>query len=347
MENNFLRGPLIKSLILLVIFFLLIYFTSTSSEGTVWNSLAIIFKGVFRVAQLGVGLVLALAFCLIVLSGIFLGAVAVVSKDSAAKMYEHLKQMAANTFQFVQGRVGKDQSNSYEELKAEILAFFSNTLTEIKKNQAEYYLQFKSISERLRQLESVGLESSELKQLADLDQEFVVAKENIQAVQAGLQEVQVNCQNIEQQLKGITPEAIQGDFPQRLHELEKAILNREETNSIKQQLELLQIEVDSLKAQATSVKEEVIPSEKKSSEKVLPDDKKSVTINHRINSYLPNQKECDRLAELVGQTLDKDMTYAQVVEFLTENLSKETAFIVGSHPSLLKDYIRQWRKVTD
>ncbi|HDK44269.1 MAG TPA: hypothetical protein ENG91_06940, partial [Desulfobacteraceae bacterium] len=108
MQNNKLRAPLIKSAVLLAVFSLLVYLTSTSPTGSVWNSLGQIFFGVFRIAQLGIGLILALLFCLMVLVGIFLGSVAMVSRDSAATMYRQLYQMLADRLLFLKKLVKKN-----------------------------------------------------------------------------------------------------------------------------------------------------------------------------------------------------------------------------------------------
>jgi hypothetical protein len=121
MNNNMLRAPLIKSALLLAGFSLLIYLTITSSDGSVWSSLQAIFIGIFRAAQLVVGLVLALFICIAVLIGIFFGAVSMVSRESAARMFNQLRDMIAARLQFVStslksSRLGAMAGGHREEL---------------------------------------------------------------------------------------------------------------------------------------------------------------------------------------------------------------------------------------
>lgn len=99
MNNNMLRTPLIKSAIVLAGFSLVVYLTITSSDGSVWSSLQAILLGVFRAVQLAVGLVLALFLCIVVLIGIFLGAVAMVSREAAARMADQLRDMVSARLQ--------------------------------------------------------------------------------------------------------------------------------------------------------------------------------------------------------------------------------------------------------
>lgn len=122
MNNNMLRAPLIKSALLLAGFSLLIYLTITSSDGSVWSSLQAIFLGIFRAAQLIVGLVLALFICIAVLIGIFFGTVAMVSRDSAARMFNQLRDTVAARLQFVSSslrssRLGAVAVGHREELR--------------------------------------------------------------------------------------------------------------------------------------------------------------------------------------------------------------------------------------
>lgn len=137
MNNNMLRTPLIKSALLLAGFSLLIYLTITSSDGSVWSSLQAIFLGIFRSAQLVVGLVLALFICIALLIGIFLGAVAMVSRESAARMSNQLRDMISEKLQFVvsslrSSRLGAMAGGQKEELR-ELVGRIERQEAEIKR----------------------------------------------------------------------------------------------------------------------------------------------------------------------------------------------------------------------
>ncbi|HHO47587.1 MAG TPA: hypothetical protein ENN06_03905 [Desulfobacteraceae bacterium] len=104
MNNNMLRTPLIKSALLLAGLSLIIYLTITSG-GSVLGSLQAIVVGIFRGIQLVVGLFLALFLCIAVLIGIFLGGMAMVSRETAARMANQLRDLAAENLQIVVSRL--------------------------------------------------------------------------------------------------------------------------------------------------------------------------------------------------------------------------------------------------
>jgi hypothetical protein len=64
---------------------------------------------------------------------------------------------------------------------------------------------------------------------------------------------------------------------------------------------------------------------------------------YRIFSYIEDKTEQGKVVELVAETLDKDMSYAQVIAHLEKSLSGETAKAISEHPSLTKEYIRYCR----
>lgn len=62
-----------------------------------------------------------------------------------------------------------------------------------------------------------------------------------------------------------------------------------------------------------------------------------------IFSYIESEDDKDLFVLTVEEAVSKDMTYAQIDEFLTENLSTELDQIIKDHPSLTKDFIRSKR----
>jgi DNA repair exonuclease SbcCD ATPase subunit len=62
-----------------------------------------------------------------------------------------------------------------------------------------------------------------------------------------------------------------------------------------------------------------------------------------IFSYIESEDDKDFFVLTVEEAVGKEMTYAQIDEFLTENLSAELDQIVKDHPSLTKDFIRSKR----
>jgi len=61
---------------------------------------------------------------------------------------------------------------------------------------------------------------------------------------------------------------------------------------------------------------------------------------HRILSYFSSEADKKKFISLVVEAIGKEMTYAQVGEFLNDSLSTEAAEVIADHPSLTKDFIR-------
>ncbi len=335
MKGSILRGPLIKSAFLLVIFSLLVYFTSTSPEGNIWHAVGMIFVSVFKIAQLSVGLALSLALCLMVLCGIFLGSVAMVSKESASGMYQHLLGKLQAFFSFFHIKKCSAKRDAEEAFKGEINGIITTRLNEMKKAQAEHYLQICSLVGKIEQLEkrSAMLVSSEQleEELTDIDDKNdKVAAEIAAAVKAAGE--------LEKKLAKLTPESFLGDLPAKVKVLEEQGEQSkqdvqegqdEAVELLNRQLDELRTELDGLKAEL-----EVSGSGAAENNKTL----------HRLCSYFSEDSDCDQLEESVAETLSQDMTYAQVGEYVIDKLREEAAVVVKEHPALLKDYIRQRRK---
>lgn len=343
MKNNVLRAPLIKSAILLVIFSLLVYFTSTSAEGSIWNSIGMIFVSAFKIAQLAVGLMLSLALCLIVLCGIFLGSVAMVSKENATSMYHNLLEKVRSSFQFLHIKGCTDRAAEQEALKNEIYGILTNRLNEIKKSQAEQYLQICTLADKIEKLEQncSVLVSAELLEntLAE------VSEKNVQLI-GDFPHVKKIVNKLEQQIGQLSRDSLLGDLPAQVKALEEKSSQDDTFEELQQQIESLQTEFSEIKTLTKEIHlqlEDVIALKTEPSETPGTDKKKDEIIC-RICSYFTDADDCDQLTQLVGETLEKDMTYAQVSEYVIDKISRNAAEVVREHPALMKDYIRQRRQ---
>ena len=65
---------------------------------------------------------------------------------------------------------------------------------------------------------------------------------------------------------------------------------------------------------------------------------------HRIFTYIEKDNDKNKFAKVVQEAVEKNMTYAEIDEFLTKSLSKGLDAIIKDHPSLTKDYIRKCKK---
>lgn len=63
-----------------------------------------------------------------------------------------------------------------------------------------------------------------------------------------------------------------------------------------------------------------------------------------IFSYIENNEYQDIFIQKVEAALSQGLTYAQIDQFLSDNLPKELDDIIKAHPSLTKNYIRNLRR---
>ena len=381
MKSNQLRSPLISSAILLAVFSLIVYFTLTSPEGSVFNSFGSIIILILRTIQLAIGLGLALIVSLAVLIGIFLGAVALVNPSASSKMYEGLRQTIRN---WLVPFAGLFKSDKGEKLKEELTAFgatlktdFSRMVAPLKKELAEVQgnLEGKvsALRGKLSEVEESVADKASVEQVETVTAEVAAVSETLTGTEASVKTLAAKVE----QVGAPDPGQILGDLPSRLEALEQ----KEDPEAI--DLQPLEAKISGLQAEITKVTqplEEKIATltseitelkaalaEKKSTAKseeavkkttaasaAKKEEKKSTSAaksapgaddgEHRLLSYFTSSAEKKKLEDLVGQTLKKDMTYAQVTKFLVKKMGKEGGKIISEHPSLAKDYIRQCRR---
>lgn len=78
-------------------------------------------------------------------------------------------------------------------------------------------------------------------------------------------------------------------------------------------------------------------------EQAAPATDSKAELDSGIFSYIENEDDKELFVVTVEEAVSQDMTYAQIDEFLTDNLSTELDQIIKDHPSLTKDFIRSKR----
>ena len=375
MKSNQLRSPLISSAILLAVFSLIVYFTLTSPEGSVFNSFGSIVVLILRAVQLAIGLGLALIVSLAVLIGIFLGAVALVNPSASSKMYEGLRQTIRGWLIPLAGLFSSDKG---EKLKEELTAFgatlktdFSRLVAPLKKELAEVKVNLEgkvsALRGKLSEVEESVAEKASVEQVETVTAEVAAISETLSGTEASVKTLAARVE----QVGTPDPAQVLGDLPARLEALEQKgepepvdLKPMEEkinalqaeiarvTQPIEEKIAAITSEIGELKAalaekkstpksEVTAKKSAAKGGEKKAAARPAP---KADQGEHRLLSYFTSPADKKKLEDLVGQTLKKDMTYAQVTKFLIKKMGKEGGQIISEHPSLAKDYIRQCRR---
>ena len=374
MKSNQLRSPLISSAILLAVFSLIVYFTLTSPEGSVFNSFGSIVVLLLRTIQLTIGLALALIVSLAVLIGIFLGAVALVNPSASSRMYEGLRQTIRS---WLTPLAGLFKSDKGEQLKEELTAFgatlktdFSRMVAPLKKELTEVQgnLEGKvsALRGKLSEVEESVADKASVEQVETVTAEVAAVSETLAGTEASVKTLTAKVE----QVGAPDPGQILGDLPARLEALEqKQGSAAVDLQPIEEKISSLQAEINKvtqpLEKKIAALTEEITnlkaaPADRETTAQPVVEEKKAGKTEkksepaksaskadddeHRLLTYFTDAAEKKKLADLVGQTLKKDMTYAQVTKFLVKKMGKEGGKIISEHPSLAKDYIRQCRR---
>ncbi|MBW1749246.1 MAG: hypothetical protein JRJ37_00805 [Deltaproteobacteria bacterium] len=328
MKQNVLQAPLIKSAIVLVIFSMLFYFTSTSPEGSVWGSIGSIFIFAFRTIQWALALAIGLIVSLAVLIGIFFGAVAMFNPASASRMFEGLRQTLLAWFAPVitlckskrEEKLAAAFNTFGQDLKKELTSDTQVAQVGLEKTQAELDTRLSDLSSRLATLEetTTGLAAAEqvetmAGQVNDVVESTAVIKGTVDTLKSSVEQTaSVDITGLEKNIAEL----------------------QSELASVQQKTEEALQTATKAAAQAAQQSAAPVPAEKAQT---------AEEEEHRIFSYFEGADK-KKVADLVASTLKKDMSYKQVMDFVAKELGGNKGKIITSHPSLSKDYIRQCRR---
>ena len=357
MKNNPLRVPLINSAVVLAVLALIVYFTVTSGHGSLWSSIGAIFILIFRLAQLAIGLGLALLVSLGVLIGIFLGAVAIFDGAAASRMYEGLRRIILTWTAPLAGLFKSDREEKLaaaladleQRIGREIAGQIGGLRREMTGLREELAGTIQKVAGRLSQLEAASVSRDEL---AEPLEAVTAATEAVAALEQGLKKVEDRLDQVAKQAAEVDAASLLGDLPARVEALEQAeppaieipeIPEPVDIGPLEKQIQELGREIDSLREALVSL-ENAAPAQPAEAETADDAATAPAEDEHRLLSYFDNPEDKRKLADLVAQTLKKDMTYAQVTEFLIREMGEEGGRVISEHPSLAKDYIRQCRR---
>ena len=233
MKANMMRAPLIKSAAVLLIFVLLAYLTSASPEGSVLNSVGLIIIGAFRFVQWCIAMAIGLTACIAFLIGIFLFAVFLVNKETAASMYGAVKSSVAALCQPVLSRMGAfkckeaqcappAQAAAEGQLKEDLHTLIAGEVKKVTDNQQALSDQFSALNSKIVALEEKSADFAATGQLEAIAAEISSSGKVLGTVQENVALLEGKISTTIQQLQAMTPEKILGDIPARLGKLEQS-----------------------------------------------------------------------------------------------------------------------------
>lgn len=352
MKSNALQASIIKAGLLLLVFSLLVYFTATSPDSGVWGAFGQVIVTFIQTIQFAIGLALGLLVCLAVMIGIFLAGVSMVSSRTAGAMYEGLRCRIMDWVKPIQTMLVTNKQEKMALIHQEIAQPLEEELQKLQRAQVGLQQQFDDLDSKLMSAQTALRTMAPAEQVEGLDAKVGEAGETIEQLQESFAGIKTELDKTSKQVAAVDPKAILGDLPERLAEVE----SREEPEAVEPvDISPLESKIGELEDAIAALKEETAAAAAAAAEKApveelaaadtpAEDTSDASEPEYRIFSYIEDKGEQDHVASLVDETLDKDMSYAQVISHLEKNLKPETAKEVTDHPSLIKEFIRFRRK---
>lgn len=267
MKPTMMRAPLYKAGAVLLFFVILAYLTSASPDGGVLNSIGQIIIGAFRFVQWSIAMVIGLTFSIAVLIGIFLFAVSLVNKASAAAMYQTLKASVMNLCQPLFSRycsaapgvtapcaaAPAPEACAPEQPKEDLSIKIADEIQKVAESQKALNDQFSALSGKIQSLEEKSADFVAASQLEAINAELASSGKALGTVQENMSALEGKVNQTLQQVNAITPEKILGDIPARLQKLEASGDEPGfDPTPLATSIETLQQEVEALKKKGTT-----------------------------------------------------------------------------------------------
>ncbi len=334
MKQHQMQKPLVQSALVILGVILLIGFVAGSEAEGFFGGITSIFKGVFFSILFAIALALALVFSVLFLFGIFLGAVALYSPDSAKNIYHNLK---TSLFALYSSYVPAKTKTPPEDA-AEI-----STLTKTEPTPVEEVAPAVVDTEIAKPVEeSVTVVQPELTQEMDeLKKSVASLSEQNTSLNTAISEIKASIEALPgaDLLEKIeTLESQYTNHAQALTEcttkLEQVSTTADEGIKLAKQYSSELKKTDAQLSSCTAAIDEL--RQKLESEKTQP----ASYGNHRIFNYLEKDEDKKKFADLIAEAIESEMTYAEIDNFLSKSLSKSVDTKIKEHPSLTKQYIR-------
>jgi len=304
MENSEFRKPLVQSAAILFAVLILFAFISSSTTG---GAMAI-FSGIGNLVLFLIGLAIALPFSIAVIIAIFLGAVALYSRETSAQMYSELKKN------------------------------FSENIVTLKD-------KWSCSTDRSNQTYSTE-EAIQMKQgIVKLEENSVVLQEKIQVLKSDNTTLNENLASLTEQNFDL-----KGQLDEFGHTVDKLQSSKNELHEL---VSALSIKMDDnqeayLKDQVSKLGDLQSESNKNIAAVAARIDALETNIKQSptagIFSYIERDSDQTVFIAKIEEAVSQEMTYAQIDDYLTENLSPELDKVIKDHPSLTKIYIRNLKR---
>ncbi|WP_417914153.1 hypothetical protein [Candidatus Electronema sp. JM] len=349
MENNIMRKPLLNSAAVFAFFIGLIAVSLAHPEATVFQAAGMLIQAVFRAVQLLIGLGLAAVFCVAVLISIFLGAVALADRNSAARMYGELRQTLADWLVPVLELAGKKKIEEpvnfepvKEEMRQELQANIGAIQSQLHATRELLAGKIGQLSSRIDTLEDLTAKMADTAQVETLRGEVRGAMSTLAGIESAVGGMKSCVEQTAQQILRISPEELLGDLPERLRLLEQREPEVIDITPLERDIALMQQELAVVREKAdkallTTTSAAPVAQEAAGQE-ALPSDE------HRLFSYFADPADRQKIVELTDEALEKGLNHKQTIDYLTRGLGAQKGKIISAHPAVFKDYLKTCRR---
>ena len=371
MKGNELKTPLVKSAIVLVAVILLFAFAA-SSPGSLWSQIGGMITGILTTFQLGVALLVAVFFSIAVLIGIFFGAVAMFSRTSAENMFQDFRVKLAEMFPFLEstllpanGRI-PEKSNApiledIESLLSPKIESMENSIAKLgrsikaaKRENTETSLALKTMRDELREISSSGEKFQEEQEaLNAASKELTQNLDELKtSLDSGLTSLEPRTTALEAEAKDTSRldklSANIDALSKSLAEMQAAQEAFGDVEELKQSISVADDARKDIRSELAKNAENTATALAEFEQQLIALQQQQISEDEqpRIFNYIEDTADQEKFAKAVLEAVDADMTQAQVMEFVIEDLPEELGKIVADHPSLSKDYIRTCKKTS-
>ncbi len=334
MKNLELRSSLIKSGLLLGIFIFLIYAFAVDDSGGIGGTIGSLFAGVTFLIGLSIAIVVSVA----IMFGVYFGILYLYNPAISAKTFAELKVCISDVSEqlcscdscgisvatSVTPVITADDLQPLQAAQDTLSGQLSNVGSTVDSIQKTLTALNASISTAQESIDAIGEKTAtieeEIGNKAPADAIEDVSKKltaDIATIKTMVQPLSDKIASLEETVAGIDPTS-----------------GSEETNKA---IEALQKDLEALK-------KKLAEKEAKTESAVTADKETTEDTDHKILSYFTKKADEKKFVTLVKDSVEQNMTYAQVDEYLNKSLSKAAAKVISEHPSLTKDYIRECRQ---
>ena len=311
---------------------LIIGFVAGSGAESFLGGIISIVKGVVYTALFAFALILGLIFSVVLLIAIFLGAVSLHSSEKAKDMYGNLRQRTIDLYLSWTGKIQRQHGTSSLSPIQKRTVHSESPLKEDP--------QFATASSLMSLEQKFSTEIAGIQQTMDtlnaksgsIDTSFAALQDTISSLPGS--EIVQRIDELEIQQKKM--EAKLNESLQKLEKIGNTTVLEEENKRISKEISAVRGDIATVSKDLEELRSsfsQLDSSANELSDSVSEDD-------FRIFSYLEKDADKKQFVDFVAEAIEKNMTYAEIDDFLTKSLPKKVDSIIKEHPSLTKEYIR-------